>query len=341
MLQHNREKAESLIEGLRKDGEDVTLENLDKYLQQEGVLVRVHVGRIRGHMELTPETLGIDAQSEELSDFFGEYAKNGTLSFVPQSFEKELKRLESRLRTQKTRMTIGYDNSYMPIATYNVFQKNVVETREEYMAVRDKIVNDWSGVLARFEYTLNQALSSLNPSARETIKRALMNRIPTKKEYEESFYLRTSLKAFPVMENVHLSSSELAEAVKAGALEDNVAMVYDVLGGALADAFETVNTVYSSYERNHSIPPKTQGALKDAVKRIKQRDLFKNAMVTAIADDMGDLLANLKDGDVAEACESLLSKIYGYAKEIGITQHINLKGSMLNMEELELMYQTM
>ena len=341
MLQQNREKVESLIEGLRSEGEEVTLENLDKYLQREGVLVRVHVGRIRGNMELTPEVLGIDSKSELLTDFFDDYAKNGSLSFIPASYEKELKRVESRIRMMKTRLSIGYDNSYMPITVYRTFQDHLKTAQKEYSEVRDKIVDNWATVISRFEATLDQALSSLNPSAREKIKNAIMNRIPQKDEYEASFYMRTSLKAFPVMENVNLDSEDLALEVKEGAIEDNIQMVYEVLGGALAEAFETVNTVYASFEKNRRVPPKTHGALREAVKRVKQRDLFKNAMVTQIVSEMDKLSLELLSGEVPETCENLLSKIYGYAKEIGVTMYIDMKNSMVDKEDLELMYRTM
>lgn len=341
MLQNNREKAEALIEGLRSEGEEVTLENLDKYLQREGVLVRVHVGRIRGNMELTPEVLGIDSKAQELSEFFEQYAKNGSMSFIPAKDEKELKRIESRIRMQKTRLSIGYDNSYMPLSVYRTFQTHLKTAQADYLAVKERIVADWTGIISRFEYSLDQALSSLNPASRQLLKNALMGRIPKKEEYEDSFYLRTSLKAFPVMDSIHLENEELAGEVKAGALEDNIQMVYEVLGGALGEAFETVNTVYSAYEKNRRVPPKTHGALKDAVKRIKQRDLFKNAMVSQIVSEMDKLSMELTGGDIEEACEDLLSKIYGYASEIGVTMYINLKDSMVDKEDLELMYQTM
>lgn len=153
--------------------------------------------------------------------------------------------------------------------------------------------------------------------------------------------MRTSLKAFPVMENVNLMNEELTGEVKAGAIEDNMQMVYEVLGGALAEAYEIVNTVYASYEKNHRVPPKTHGALKDAVKRVKQRDLFKNAMVTQIVSEMDKLSLELLSSEVPEACENLLSKIYGYAKEIGVTRYIDMKNSMIDKEDLELMYRTM
>ena len=341
MLQNNREKAEALIEGLRSDGEEVTLESLDKYLQREGVIVKVHVGRIRGNMELTPELLGINAQAEELSDFFEQYAKNGSMSFISSNDEKELKRIESRIRMTKTRLSIGYDNSYMPLPVYNTFKTHLVTAQKEYLEVRDRIVADWTAIIARFENSLDQALASLNPGHRGLLKNALMARIPTKEQYDTSFYLRTSLKAFPVMDNVLLEHEGLADEVKAGALEDNIQMVYEVLGGALGEAFETVNTVYASFDKNRRVPPKTHGSLKEAVKRIKQRDLFKNAMVTQIVAEMDKLSTELTTGDVPEACENLLIKIYGYAHEIGVTMYINMKDSMMEKDELEMLYRTM
>lgn len=341
MYQYNRDEVEKLIEGLRNDGEDVTLENLDKFLQSAGVLVRVHVGRVRGNMELTPEFLGIDANSSNLLDFFSDYTKNGSLTFIPLSYEKELKKVESRVRMAQSRMSIAYDNSYMPITVYEFFKKKLKEAQKDYDEIRDRILADWHNILTRFEFTLNQALSALNPKDREPLKQAIMNRIPKKSVYRESFYMRTSLKAFPVMENVLLPDAELAEEVKKGALEDNIRMVHEVLGGALNEAFDVVNTVYASFEKNQRVAPKTHGALKEAVKRVRQRDMFKNAMITSITDDMETLSIHLRSNDVPEMCENLLSKIYGYAMEIKVGRYINLKDTMMEPEDMEITYQTM
>lgn len=343
MLQYNREAVEELIAGLKADNENVTLENLDKFLQGAGVLVRVHVGRIRGNMELTPDVLGIDASQASLSDFFNDYAKNGSMSFIPANYENELKKIESRLRTAKVRMSIGYENSYMPLATYQNFKTRLQQEQVEYNKVRDKILNDWDGILARFEFALNQALASLNPSSQEKIKEAIMKRIPKKSDYRDSFYMRTSLKAFPVMENVSLPSDELTAEVKEGAVEDNVRMVYELLGGALNEAFEVVNSVYASYIKNRKVPPKTHGALKDAVKRVRARDLFKNVMVTKVTKEMDELSLHLTAGsqDTDELCESLLSKIYGYAKEIKVDVYLNLKGSVMQKGDMAVLYDTM
>ena len=341
MLKYNREEAEKLIEGLRADGTDVTLENLDKFLQSAGVLVRVHVGRIRGNMELTPEVLGIDANKSDLTKFFSDYAKNGSMTFIPVAYEKELKKIESRLRMAKTRLAVGYDNSYMPLSTYHVFQDKLKDAQKEYYEVLDRILADWSNILNQFEMTLDQALMSLNPLKREEYKKAILGRIPDKKTYRESFYMHTSLKAFPVMENVSLPTDELTKEVKETAIDDNIRMVHEVLGGALNEAFEIVNTVFASYVKNRKVPPKTHGALKEAVKRVKQRDMFKNAMITQITVEMDDLSYNLMSPDVPEMCENLLSKIYGYAREINVGAYINTKDSLLQPEDMEILYKTM
>lgn len=341
MLQYNREEVEKLIDGLREDGADVTLENLDKFFQGAGVLVQVNVGRIRGNMELTPEVMGIDSSSDSLADFFNNYAKNGSMSFIPLNYEKELKRIESRLRMAKTRMSIGYDNSYMPVTTYEEFKKRLHEAQEEYYGVRDRILGDWTSIISRFEFTLDQALSSLNPTSREVMKKAIMKRIPDKAYYRDSFYMRTSLKAFPVMENVALPTEDLTNQVKEGAIEDNIRMVHEVLGGALNDAFESVNTVYMSFEKNRKVAPKTHGALKEAVVRVRQRDMLKNAMVTTITNEMEHLSLNLMTEEVPELCENLLSKIYGYAREINVAMYISTKDSMMEPDVMEVIYDTM
>ncbi|WP_214688473.1 MULTISPECIES: hypothetical protein [unclassified Exiguobacterium] len=341
MFKYNREKAEKLIEGLRADGTDVTIENLDKYLHNGGVLVSVHVGRIRGNMELTPEVLGIDASQTSLTKFFSDYAKNGSLTFIPVAYEKELKKIESRIRMAKTRMAVGYENSYMPLTTYNDFKVKLNEAQRDYEECRDKIIKDWNNILDQFEMTLDNALTSLNPTRRDELKSFILRRIPSVQDYRDSFYLTVSVKAFPVMENVNLPTEELNEQVKQTAIEDNIRMVHEVLGGALNEAFETVNVVFASFTKNGKVAPKTHGALKDAVKRVKERDMFKNPMIQRITDEMNELSLQVMSRDVPEMCENLMSKIYGYAKEISVHGYINTKDSLMKPSDMEILYQTM
>ncbi|MFJ8528677.1 hypothetical protein [Bacillus sp. NPDC094106] len=333
-------QTEEILQGLQEDGVNVTVENVDEYLQKQGVLVKVHVGRLRNYVEVTPGLFGVDvSQSEELDSFFKNYIRNGRLNFIPNDYEKKLRSIEAKVRKMKATLAIGYDNEYLPIDIYKDFSKYVKEARVEYFEVRDNILANWIQLIRIFEDSLQNSLEQMGALNKEAIQRSIMSRIPTQEKYEESFYLRTSLKAFPVIANVNLFDEEIAEEVRESIRQESVKGVYEIMGNVLNDAFQVVNRSLSIYEERNRLTQTSLNSIKNSSYRIKKKNLFKNAFVDEIADDLYTL-SGTPQSDIAEVGEIILAKIYGYSYEIGIQNEINLKDSVLSEEELEIICST-
>lgn len=336
----NTTQTEEILQGLQDDGVNVTVENVDEYLQKQGVLVKVHVGRLRNYVEVTPGLFGVDvSQSEELGSFFKNYIRNGKLNFIPNDYEKKLRSIESKVRKMKASMAIGYDNEYLPIDIYKDFSKYVKEARVEYFEVRDNILANWIQLIKIFEDSLQNSLEEMGALNKEVIHRSIMSRIPTQDKYADSFYLRTSLKAFPVMANVNLFDDDVAEEVRESLRQESVRSVYEIMGNVLNNAFQVVNRSLCTYEENHRVTKTTLNSIKNNSYQIKKKNLLKNAFVDEIANDMYTL-SGMSQSDFAESGEVLLAKIYGYAHEIGVTTEIDLKNSLLSEDELELLCST-
>lgn len=328
-------KIKELLVGLE---ENVEIENIDQYFQEQGVVVNVHVGRIRGNIELTPKTLGINLASKPVSDFFDNHVKNGSMSYIPLSLEKEMQKIENRIRMAKTRLSIGYYNSFMPTDTFKDFREQFMKAKEEYFSIRDYILDEWEQLKINFKKNLTLALSEMNPADQEKIFKAIMQKYPTKNEYASSFYMRLSIKAFPTMANISLLDEKLKEDVKESALQDNLKMVHEVLGICFNEIFQAANTVYKAYDKNRKLPNKTKGSLSNAIKSVKQKNLLKHPSVISLLNDM-DTLYHTSDAEGIEIAESILARSYGEAADLGLVNYIDTRDCDLSQTDLEILYQ--
>lgn len=338
-LKAQKEKVMEMIQDLEVNGEQVSIENLDKFLQHEGVLVKIHCGRTRGSMEL--ESL-VSEDNKELKEFFKTYGKTGRFTFIPANYEREFKRVESKLRMAKNRMALGYEGSYMTIETYKTFKGLLSSAEKEYLELRDKVVQNWDNLLKEFSRSLDVAISQMQVANKEAVKNKIMKKIPSIEEYKNSFYLTTSLKAFPVTEKIYIDSEDLAEEVRKTAIEENMNMVVEAMGIVLNDMFSGLSKVYGSIEvaNGGKIAGKTLGALTSAIKSARSKNIFNNKKIISLIDKMEALVVAIKnrDEEVLESCELLLAEIYGYANEINVSKLIDIKGIELERDDLLVMY---
>lgn len=337
MVQVNQIKTEELLKGLKDEGIVVGIENIDKYLHQAGVLVKLHIGRIRGNVELTPSALGVNVDSEGIKTFFTDYVKNGSISFIPQAIEKEFRRIEDKIRKLRLKLAIGYDGSYMPIQVYEQFKQELEKAKEEYFEQRDFILSQWDDLKVKFFQELEGMLSQLNPIEKDKIFKSIARKYPSREEYAESFYMRTSLKAFPVVENLSLLDEEMAEEVRKSSLEDNLNMVHELIGVCLNEIFVAANAVYRGFDKNRKLSPRTIALIKNAPKAIRSKNLLKHPSVDALTKELEVLGSTQDPSDAFELAEEILAKAYGEAMNLQLVRYLNLKDCDLSVADLEVL----
>lgn len=329
--------SENMLSGL--ENESITMENVDKYFQQTGLLVKVHVGRIRGNFELKPAALGVNMESNEIKSFFEEHVKNGSMSFIPFTFEKNLQKIETRIRMTKIRMAIGYDNCFMPIDVYKEYAELVKEAKKEYLEVQQDILNQWDTLKSNFVRNLEFALTEMNTVDKERVQKAIMMKFPTKEDYAASFYMRCSLKAFPVMANLSLLDDDLSDEVRESAIQDNLSLVKEAIGIAFNDIFQISNKVYQAYGKKRKLENKTKGALSNAIKSIKAKNVLKHPSIEMLVEELNDIYFTTDADEALELSESVLAKSYGEAKSLDLFNFIDIKDCELSESDLEILYQ--
>ena len=344
----DEEKTRQLIEEIREQGMDVSVENLAQYIRTQGLIVKVHVGGGKSVYELSPKAYGIDEDNlgSETKELLAKHVKRSKISLLPNTYSKKLENLESNLRMQCRRNSIGYDNSFMPMETYKEFVEFFKETQKEYMAVRDEIMDKYDFLVKRFKEITRISLEELNAIDLEGQYNKIVGRFggepgdpayeKFKEKYKNSFYMSLSVKAFPVTENLDMFEDDIKRQIQDGLNQETVQTLYEIIGNALNDAFTSVAKIINSAQKNDGkVAPRTLGSIDDCIKRVKQKNIFANAKINSIIQDVEVMMANSSDSDILlQNAEIVLSKIYSYAVDLQIGYLISLKDSPLSADVL-------
>lgn len=337
-VKFSEDKTNELIKGLKESGEIVGLEDLSNYIRRKGVIVKEHIGRKRLVFEMNPKFYGVNlSQKEEsLRGFHQNHVKPGSILFIPKSVERELTNLESSIRMMRRRASIGYEDKFMPIDTYYEFKEEFEKRKVKYFEIRDKIVNNWDQLVRGFEIELNSWLDEFNAEDREVLFRTIMSRVPTPQEYKNSFYMELTVKAFPVSENLDMFRDDIREQIEQGLKEETVATMYEIIGNTLSQAFDVTVNAIQNYKKNGSLAGKTKSGIKKASEQIAQKNIFANDVIDAIKSKLLELS---RTSSVVIVAEEILGAIYGYAKELGIEEQIDISKCHLNQEDLLMYYE--
>lgn len=334
----NKEKTEELLQSLKREGVVVGVEDLGYYLRKQGLIVKEHIGRKRGYIEVTPKLFGVDVsqKSDDVKEFFKEHVKMGKMSFVPDSYERLLISIENSVRAARRKESLGYEDSFMTIDAYHSFMRFFEEKKKEYFAVRDQIVANWDILIKRFREKLYNSMQELNALDKELIYDSIMERVPSKDEYQNSFYMTITVKAFPVSENLDMFDERIQKQIREGLQQETIATLYEIIGRTLNEAFEYVSKILVSVEQSGTVPRRTIGAVTKAADRIGRNNIFHNNKINEIRLEMLGMVKH-KDSleELTEKAEILLAKIYGYSKELGIESMITSL-SMCPLSEKEI-----
>jgi hypothetical protein len=334
-------KTEELVAGLQHEDSVVGIEDLSSYIRKQGLIVEEHIGRKRNYVKVSPKLFGVDLTTKgtETNEFFKQHMQMGKIRFIPEQYETALINIESTVRVQRKRNSIGYDNKFMTIDSYNSFMELVEKKKKEYFETRDKIVEMWDVLIARFKEILYISLDELHAIDKDKVFNTIISRLPSKEDYANSFYMTVGAKAFPVTENLSMFSSDIQSQIKEGLNQETVQTLYEIIGNTLNDGFESVCRVIKSIKKEdnsiNKIAIKTMGSLKKASQRMAQKNIFNNPKIEKIRISVEELLNLSVNPEVmCEEAEAVASMIYGYAKELEIEDTINLKASPLSEDEL-------
>lgn len=324
-----------MLKGIR----GVNVENFSTYLQQTGVIVEPHVGRLRRRFALPKEVLGIKSNED---DFYNSYVMGGTFSLLTKNDENALASIETAVRHTVKKYAIGYDGKYMPIDTYkDEYLPYFNEKKEKYFSKRDEIASKWDEIVKTFKTKLDDFLennSELSDEELARLKTGVYASIPSKEQFVDSFYMNVSLSAFPVPANLSLLDGSISDEIKDSIARNSVETLYEVLGNLMNDAFKSINGIVTYYNERGSVSRKFNSVTNDLIKRLQKNNILKHRLIDEIINDIKDLNETADDDDIIEKCELIMSKIYGFAVETKTEDYIDFSNSQLNVGAMYTIY---
>lgn len=324
-------------------GSNVKIDELSKFISQSGVIVKPHIGRIRRKVQLPKELLGTVSSIEEQEDneFYNEYITQGTLNLIPKSDEKKLLSIETSVRSQVNKLAIACDGTFMTSDVYvEEYLPYFNKKKVEFFNKRDEIVSKWDILIDIFKTKLEAYLDRRNISNKAQILSQVMLSVPTKKEFSDSFYMDIKLTAFPVEENIDMFSSTLANQVKQSITEIKIEFVKEVLGTLLGETFNRINQMLNFYSEKKEIKNQQMKPLITLKKDLIKNNILGLDLINDIIKEFSILekIDIYNSDDIAEQAEIIMVKTYGFMKDIGLEEYMDMRNLSICEMDLARMY---
>lgn len=324
-----------MLKGLK----GVNVENFSTYLQQTGVIVEPHIGRLRKKFSVPKELMGIKGENE----FFKDYISSGNFSLLNKDEENALCAIESSVRKAVKKYAIGYDGKYIPVDIYkNEYLPYFTDKKKKYFARRDAIIKNWdesvSTFKSKFEDFLNSKADDLSDAEIAALKDSVYRNIPSKEKFKDSFYMNLSLSAFPVVANLSVLDESISDEMKDSISRDSISTLYQILGNLLNDAYKGVNGILSYYNEKGELSRKYNSVVSELSKRLLKNNILKHALIDDIVKDLKNIEQEDDEDAVIEKCELVMAKIYGFANQIQVEDYIDFENSEMNIPLLHTLY---
>lgn len=322
-----KKEINTMLKGVR----GVNVENFSNYLQQTGIVVEPHIGRLRKKFGLPKEVLGL---SNKGNDFYNDYVTGGTFSLLHKNDENALSSIESAVRHAVRKYAIGYDGKYIPIDIYkDEYLPYFQEKQKKYFEKRDEIVGKWDEIVETFKNELSDFLENnaeLTDEEITNLKASVYSSIPSKQAFYDSFYMNLGLTAFPVAANLSLLDESITDEVKDSIARESVQTLYEVLGTLMNDAFKTINGIVKYYNDKGCVSRRYKSVTTDLIQRLQKNNILKHRLIEEIIDEIRSLHMLDDEDDIIEKCEFIMAKIYGFVLETKTENYVDFSDSQLN-----------
>lgn len=321
----------------------VGIEDINKYITQQGVVVRVSVGGGRNSYHISPKIYGIKENklTDEGKEFMDEHIRNGSIVFIPKNYEKKLRAIESKLKKQLRELSVGYDNTFLPLTSYTEFKEYFDKCKSEYFQIRDELVERYSSMHERFITIAKQSLKDLEAYNAENELQNIINKLPNKEEFKNSFKMKITVSAFPTIENIDMFDENIQEDIMAMSKRDTDDLVKDATVSVINEGVMSLSSVIKNGSENDRIHQRVLYGLKNGIERMSTKNIFANQKLESMRDEMIELSKKENDDvdSIVEFAERILANLYNYAIELKISNDINLKNCPFSKEKLISVYE--
>ena len=261
-----------------KTGKEVSIKNLDGFLKQKVVIIKMKIGWARTNISLSSKQMGINPQDEEMIKFVDEHFKSGKISVIPDRYNNQLRSLESGMRQFVKTNSIGYDNQAIPIAKLDRFLEKYEKTKKEFFEIRDEIYLQYDNLvdetLIKTEIMFKDI--GIEQDDRKIFLQNISSRIPTKENFYNSFVFDYIPEMFP-----ELYTELIGEEQKEKYMENFIKEVFET---SLNIALNTANNVIVKIEKDGYIKGKTIEQIDNTIKTLEENDIFYSKEIANIIE---------------------------------------------------------
>ncbi|MBG9694156.1 hypothetical protein ABD91_25825 [Lysinibacillus sphaericus] len=333
-LIYNEDKTNELVEEMRKKGYIASVQDLSVMIRNSGILVRETIGRKRSYIEVSPEMYGVDIKKKQegTRKFFEDHVRKGRLSFIPSYFDRKLTNLEGKVRIARRRATIGYDEKFMTMESYNEFQKKFEDWKQEYYKIRDEIINNWDQIILDFRESLESSLSDLNSINHDVMIDKIMNKIADRENYYNSFYMNLVLEAFPIADNLAMFTPEIQNQMRKNVEKESIRAMYEMLQSNIDVIFVQTARIINTLDSGQDVHHRTINQMSIVANQVRKNNIIGNDVIFALAeicDQIG------KRGIDRYAIKELHFYCILYAEELGLVNELTWVESPYTLKEAQ------
>ncbi len=301
-------------------------EEILSVINEAGVCVNISVNRKRG-FSLPKEILKNKAVYEESRDFIDSNIKSGSINFLTEALEKDLKNIESLSRVKLARAQersiatvkkgTGKGNSskedsvngkFLFLEDFKVFLKEFESCKVSFYEKIDEISERWDDLMSDFIPKLEQTLIDLGMESGDVYE--YLRRVPSAEEFKNKAHM--SLRVTPIVPpiaDIDLGDEELNEALSKSNEIEAVKALTELVTITVSKLFANCMTACKKLEKSSSFTTDYKRNFKESVMNVRDKNekLFR-------FNEISDICEKLLDEDLTgEDLEECLIEIYEFA----------------------------
>lgn len=311
-----------LLEGLAGPGIKLNTRNLAKFTADNGVLVKVSCGRIRGNVGLSPKLLGVKTEkwSDGSKEFFTDHINIGRLKIISKEKEAKLNQLDTRVR----RLVSEYstNGTYVPLMCFEELREKFDAIRNEYLQTIQEVADDWDAMNEEFLVGLNEMLAQSKRTIKKADKTKIYNDIAhslrSKEDYLQSAYMTMEVRAFPSTGGASEGlAPDIRDTINQTWKNDVVSNAVKSIEMSIGELWASACTAAELYEKNGKMDTRNIKSLARIAAKTGKINVFANPMLDKLSHRLCDI-ASLSDEAAESRVEDSILDCYEYAESTGV-----------------------
>lgn len=310
-----------------RDNDIPLTDNISKHIKGKGDIVKAKVKGGLTSTTVSAKAMGVKEESltDDSRALLSKHTKEARIQLVPKDDEdlKAIGRIGNNLRKKIEALSIGYDNSFIPKDKFDELEEYFMKCEEDFNLHKERLVSRYGEFAENFVRIVRNSLRDFKAEDGEIETQRILDRIPTREQFEDTFEMSLYISDFPELEG-H------GERMK----EDSVReLVKDSMLNVVEHSLTALSKVIIAGADNGKIHHNTLGGIKNACENIKQGNVFDNPVFEKLGAEMLEIV-NTDAEEAIEITERLMGEFYMYAIHKGIEKELLLKDCPFTREEM-------